>query len=303
MSDSARAVQAVLGRKKPAQGVSPRDFRQPRRMGQARLRALRVALENLLPLLEKKLAETSGLAPGLGFEHALARLGEAEAETIVASAGETPCVLRFRSQKAPGWLVWDPAAAAGVLEALFGARGGIPAARRLSPSETRVASQILTEIVRALGAAAGIATSDFALVQVAAELGTWREAGPEAESYRFEVELELRLGEQTSPLRIYLPGVDCGAPEAAPALPEALPGHLEGVEVELSAQLRGCELTLDQLLALEAGDVIPLEARLGDSTELCVEGLSLARARLGSHRGRLAVRIERLSVEPEAAAA
>jgi flagellar motor switch protein FliM len=64
----------------------------------------------------------------------------------------------------------------------------------------------------------------------------------------------------------------------------------------------GYEISLDQLLALEEGDVIPLDARLGDPTTLSVEGLTLAHARLGSHRGRLAVRIERLHVEPEPAA-
>jgi flagellar motor switch protein FliM len=296
MNDAAQQVQAVLGRRKPVQSVSARDFAQPRRMGQARLRALTVALKNLLPALEKKLTDSTGLA----LELALGGLGEASAETIFAGASEPLCVLRFRSKTAPGWLSWEPAAAIGALELLFGARGAAPAARRLSPTEARIAAQLLGEITRAVCGACGIAASEFTLVQDVAELGTWREAGPEAEAYRFEVRLQVSLGEQTSTLRLWLPGVECGGGETITSLPAKLPGHLERVEVELSAELSGCELTLDQLLALEAGDVIPLDARLGDSTRLCVEGLTLARARLGSHRGRLAVRIERLSVEPEA---
>jgi flagellar motor switch protein FliM len=298
VSDAVREIQAVLGRKKPAQGVRARDFRQPRRMSQARLGELRVALENGLPALERRLHDLYGP----GFALALQGFGEFDAEALFAGASAAPCVLRFKGGTAPAWLVWDPAAAALVLETLFGAKGAKPASRVLSISEARVATQLLAEIVRPVCAACGVAAADFAFVQTTAELGTWREAGPQGESYRLEVRLELRLGEQKSVLALYLSGVDCGAPSEVLALPETLPAHLEHVEVELSARLRGCELSLDQLLGLETGDVVPLEARLGDPTTLCVEGLTLGEARLGSHRGRLAVRIEHLNVQPQQAA-
>jgi len=298
VSDAARTIQAVLGRKKPAQGVAARDFRQPRRLGEKRLAALRLALENALAALEKRLAETSGVRVAL----ALGTLGEADAEKVLASLGEAPCVLRFRCQHALAWGGWDPAAAVCVVEAILGAKGGKPAARKLSPTETRIALSFLGEIARSVTGVLALATSDFALVQAQTELGSWREDGAEAESYRFEVPLELRLGDQASTLRLYLPGLAGDEPAASASVPEALPAHLVEVEVELSARLRGCELSLEQLLALEAGDVIPLEARLGDPTTLSVEGLTLAQGRLGRHRGRLAVRIERLSVQPGAAA-
>ena len=205
-------------------------------------------------------------------------------------------------QKAPAWCFWEPAAAAGTVEAILGAKSAVGVARKLSPTETRIAAQLLTEIVRAVAGGLALAVSDFAFVQVKTELGSWREAGGEADSYRFEVPLEVRLGEQASTLRIYLPGIASEEAEAGALAPETLPAHLELVEVELSACLQGCEISLDQLLALEAGDVIPLEARLGDPTTLSIEGLTLAQARLGRHRGRLAVRIERLDVQPGALA-
>jgi len=298
VSDVVPALEAVLGRRKTAQGVAARDFRQPRRMSEKRLAALHLALKNGLPALEKKLTETTGLRLAL----ALGPLAEADAETILASAGETPCVLRFRCQKAPAWCVWDPAAATGIVEAILGARGATAGARKLSPTEARIAVQLLSEIARSFAGALSLAVSDFALVQARAELGTWREAGAEAEPYRFEVPLEVRLGEGKSTLRLYLAGIASDESASREEKLDELPAHLERVEVELSARLRGCELSLDQLLALEEGDVIPLEARLGDPTTLGVEGLTLARARLGSHRGRLAVRIERLCVQPEALA-
>lgn len=301
MSDALQPWQAVLGRKKPARGVAARDFKQPRRFGTARLAELQLGLKNLLPTLERKVSESAGLAAGLE----LAGLGEADADALFA-ANEPLCVQRFRCQKAPAWLVWTPAAAVEAVEAILGARsapaGAAGAARALSPTEVRIANQLLAEIVRAVTGLLGIAVTDFVMVQVASELGSWREAGADAQAHRFEVRLDLDLGGHTSTLRIYLPGVEGEKDLAEPAL-EELPAHLEQVEVELSACLSGCEISLDQLLALEEGDVIPLEARLGDPTTLCVEGLTLARARLGSHRGRLAVRIERLSVQPETASA
>ena len=298
MNEAVQKLHAVLVGAQPARGVSARDFRQPRRLGPARLQELSLPLRNLLPALERKLAESSGLAAVV----ALAGLGETDAETLLRPS-EPPCVLRFRCQKAPAWLVWKPAAAVEALEALLGARGATAAgnARSLSPTEARIATQLLSEVARAVAGALGLQSADFALVQAASELGSWREAGPEAQSHRFEVRLALDLGGHASTLALYLPGVVAGKESAAPAL-EELPAHLEEVEIELSACLPGCEISLDQLLALEEGDVIPLEARLGDPTTLGVEGLTLARARLGSHRGRLAVRIERLCVQPGTAA-
>lgn len=288
----------VLGRTKPAQAVAPRDFKQPRRFGAARLRALHLLLKNALPALEKKLAETAGVRVGL----ALAGLGEVDADTIFAGAAEPLCVLRFRCQKVPAWLVWDSAAAVGVVEAILGSRAGAAAGRRLTATESKLASQFLAEITRATATTLGLTAADFALVQIATELGSWREAAADAEAHRLEIRLDVQRGEQVSALRLYLPGVDAGDGGAELPLPGKLPDHLQHVEIELTARLHGCEISLDQLLALEEGDVLPLDARLGDPTTLSVEGLDLAQARLGSHRGRLAVRIERLHVQPESLA-
>jgi flagellar motor switch protein FliM len=295
-SDSQRVRAVVLGRRKPAEGVATRDFRAPRRLGPARRAALELALKNALPALERKLFEAAGLATELK----LVGLDEADADALFVGASEPLCVQRFRCPKALAWLVWEPSAAAAALEAVLGARAPAGSARRLSPTEVRIANQLLGEVVRAVCAALALAPSELTLVQARPELGSWREAGADAQSHRLEVRLELALAGQTSTLRLYLPGIQ---DEGAAAEPEVadLPAHLARVEVELSACLLGSALTLDQLLALEEGDVIPLEARLGDAAALRFEGLTLAEARLGSHRGRLAVRVERLSLHSEPA--
>jgi len=299
VTDPAAELQPVLGRKKPAQRVAARDFARPRRLSPERAKAFALTLENHLPALEKRLREACGQTFGLK----LAGLDEGDADGLLRSLAEPLCVLRFRAAKALGWLLWDSAAAVAAVEAVFGARAAAATARRLSPSETRVATQLLGEVARGVAEVLGTTLSEPALVQVATELGDWHDAGPEAESHRLVIALEIRAGEGTSLLRVCLPGLSAGADAATAApLPESLPAHLEHLEVELSACLSGCALTLDQLLALEEGDVIPLEARLGDPTTLSVEGLTLAQARLGSHQGRLAVRIERLDVQAETAA-
>ena len=301
MSESAPNPTAVVGRRKPAQGVSRRDFQQPKRLGPARLAELALALKNLMPSLEKRLVENAGLK----LTCKLGGLSEVDADSIFAGIGEPLCVLRWRSQGAPGWLVWESAAAVGVVESLLGAKGATSAARRLSPTETRVVAHLLTEVARTLGGVLGVPLADFALVQTTSELGSWRETGKdgaEHEAHRLAVKLEVAHGESKSTLVLCFPGCGGKSQGATLALPATLPEHLEHVEVELRATLEGCELSLQQLLALETGDVIPLEARLGDPTSLSVEGLTLAQARLGSHRGRLAVRIEHLNVHADHAA-
>ncbi len=271
-----------------------RDFRQPRRLGPERLRELERTLGNALPALERRLAENLGLRAGL----ALARLGEVDAESLFAAGEAPPCVLRGRIGSEPAWLVWSSSALVGAVEALLGGQQQA-VARKLTPTETKVATGLLSEIARAISAALGLSAVDLAFVQSAAELGSWREGGEGAERHRLDVELALTRGADASTLHLYLPGIAAGEAET-PELPARLPAHLEEVEIELSARLAGCNLTLDQLLALEEGDVIPLGARLGDATTLCVDGLGVAQARIGSHLGRLAVRIERVEVRAEA---
>jgi flagellar motor switch protein FliM len=296
VSDVPKELQAVLGRLQPAR-VAARDFVRPQRLGSEQLAELALRLENLLPQLEKRLRATTGVelsvTPGGLEEH--------DAGALFTGASEPLCVLRFRAGKDPSWLRWDAAAAVGLVEAILGARGvGAGAARALTATESKIAAQFLGEVLRAVAGVLGIAVAEPALVQAASELGTWREGGEDAQAHRLLVRIALAHGEQRSDLCLYFPGVRAPEAAAGAGLPAKLPTHLEEVEVELSARLPGCEISLDQLLALEEGDVIPLDARTGDPTRLCVDGLALAEGRLGSHRGRLAVRIERLKVQSEA---
>ena len=70
---------------------------------------------------------------------------------------------------------------------------------------------------------------------------------------------------------------------------------LDDVEIDVAVRIDGCEVSLEQLLALEEGDVIPLDARVGTPAKVCVDGRVIGYGITGSKNGNLAVRIERLT--------
>ncbi|MEO0650277.1 MAG: FliM/FliN family flagellar motor C-terminal domain-containing protein, partial [Planctomycetota bacterium] len=115
-----------------------------------------------------------------------------------------------------------------------------------------------------------------------------------------ELHLETPAGQ--SSLRIYLPIFDAqlaALPRArTAALPSHLPNHLRKVDVLLSAQLGLAELPLNDLLNLEVGDVLSLDARYGDPLRIVAEERELGLAELGSHRGLLALRVAQWNQDP-----
>ena len=124
--------------------------------------------------------------------------------------------------------------------------------------------------------------------------------------FRIHIELPFEGPGSASVFHVYLPmsrsGVDGGsAPganaEASPALD--LPTHLSSVEIDVGVSIGGCDIQLEQLLELEKGDVIPLEARVGDSAILIVEGRPYACGTLGRRQENIAIRIDQLEHDRE----
>ena len=64
---------------------------------------------------------------------------------------------------------------------------------------------------------------------------------------------------------------------------------------ESEFHLASIDVPLTDLLELEVGDVIPLGVHTQTPVDIYVEDRSCAKGRMGSHLGRLAVRIEKLS--------
>jgi len=75
-----------------------------------------------------------------------------------------------------------------------------------------------------------------------------------------------------------------------PAMTAKEGGH--GPLVELAANLAETTMTVEQLLNLKPGDIIPTSQPTSGPVVITVEGLPKFHGRVGQHQGRLAVRIE-----------
>jgi flagellar motor switch protein FliM len=267
--------------------VVERDFRRPRRLSADGLERLRAAMRAAASGLSELLSD----ALGDDVEVELADASESSLEDALAALEDAPLLLAFELEGRPAWLAWQSGAAVAAVERVLGSPAPARSARRLSRFEVRVASRLFGELARRVATALGREADGFRLVQERDEAASLRDADP----HRVRFTLAVRDARGESLIEALLPGLEQGA-EASPTAAGAsipLPAHLRPVEVDLAVRLPGCELPLAELLALEEGDVIPLDTRVGDSFALTVEGEPFARVVLGRVRGRLAVRIER----------
>lgn len=285
-------VQAILGMlRKPGSvrsEVTERDFARPRRLARERLEDLRHALAETLPPIERTLRS---LLDPLGIE--LVSVSETDVDKSFPAEEGPLAALTFRVAGQPGWILWEIEAAIGAIETVLGSKSpGEVTTRPLSAIEASVLEQLLIPFAQHLGAVSGQSVTDFAVSTTRSQLGSWRDAGPEADPHRIEIELGLSHGEQSSTLRAWMPALS--RPNAVEEVePRAeVPAQLNGVPVEVRARLEGCEVALAELLSIEIGDVIPLDATCHDPVLLSIEDEPFAYGRLGSHRGHLAVRIE-----------
>ena len=290
----AQAIERVLGNRGRDVEVVERDFRRPRRLSAEAREGIKRSLEADLPQVEKSLANLLGERPTLSLEH----VRETTAEGLFEDVATPLAALVFEADGSVGWLMWESRAAIGAVETVLGCPTENPKARRLSAVEAKVLERVLVQLAGDLARPLGLTPEKPRIAQATEGLGSWRDA-PSPDAHRVEIAFVLAGPSGKSKLSLYLPGVKSGAVKHLTGQPGELPEHLAGVQVHVCARLRGCEISLDQLLALEAGDVIPIEARVGDPATLTVEGFAIARAQMGKHRDQLAVRIERLESRVE----
>jgi len=265
--------------------VAARDFRRPQRLSAARLDALEAMLRKPLAALPAALQEASGTRLTL----ALGRVGEVSAEGLFDGA-EDATILRFAVDGQPGWLRWDAGEVAALAEGMLGATDVRPEPRALTRLEERIVGEPLVALVASLADALGLSADGFAFAREPQEVGHWSDAEG-AESYRLCVELDVgRPGAEPATAELYLPLPN--APEADERAAAAdLPAHLAPVAVAVRCRLAQTEITLSQLLELEEGDVLATDVPVDEPAQLLLEERPFARAHLGTHRGRLAVRI------------
>jgi flagellar motor switch protein FliM len=310
MSVEPEEVEAILaavgGDAQPAKEVASRDFRQPRRLSTEAMVRVRRAAEAAVARAQLALSNSLGESRALR----LVTVREVAAEGLLDEPALPLTAVEFEVAGQPGWLLWENLAAVVCIDRVLGGASASGTTERvLSRVERRMLVQFAGAVLRPFCAALGLEPASLSAPAEPAALRTWRDGESGGDNHRLAVELTYEHAEDAqSTFLLYLPGIRPGADlqlgptandESVPAPLPALPAHLEEVRLELSVLLGEVELALDDLLALEVGDVIPLSTKVGEPLDVTIEGRRRGSAILGRHRGALAVRVQETeSVEP-----
>jgi flagellar motor switch protein FliM len=292
---SAEEVRAIQDLARPDEGVPDevrvRDFTAPRRHSAAHLAKLARAAQASLEATE------SHLSIWLHSAHKveIAAVVEADARSIVGSLVDPFSVLAFDAAGQVGFVVWEMSALIAAIETALGSievKDAKP--RPLSSVETKVLALILTRVAELVSTSLGVTASKCRIMSDALELARWEEA-PGADAQRIGVQLAIDGPAGASTLRVYVPGVKpetaTASTPAKPAKTKALPAHLAALVVEVRAEVGAVDVRLQDLLALEVGDVLRLPTKIGDLLRVRAEGETCAYAELGQHEGRTVLRI------------
>jgi len=289
--EEVEAILALAGEESRSPGVSERDFRHLRRMSGARLSELRRLAQGALPAIEAELAISSPILPELE----LALVEETTATCVLSPPHPSNAVVRFDIDGQSGWIAWRTAPAIACIEQVLGADSDDESDRPMTRVERGLLCQILKTIASPLCNAMGVSADGFRALIKAEEIESERLRGPDP--HRLALEIACTWGSMESSIELWIPGVSSdlrGLDEVPAPLPQALPPHMSTVGVTLGARLGSVEVPLTDLLALEVGDIIPLDSGPEDPLELFVGEKACARARLGVRGTHLAIRIEQL---------
>ncbi|MFN0244951.1 MAG: FliM/FliN family flagellar motor switch protein [Planctomycetota bacterium] len=301
--EEAEAIRAALrpAEKAPAE-IAVRDFRRPRRVSPAQIEKLVLASEKALPDLEK-LFEGWLREP---HEARVVSITEIDARELLAGLVAPIAVVAFECGGSPAWATWDAASAVATAELALGTvQVAEPKVRTLSSVELTILTSIASRAITGIAKALGVEAKGFAWIQDVEGLKSSREALGDGDPQRLAIDIALESAGRSSNLRVYVAGVkapNASTPGATKTKNKApLPAHLEEVGVEIGAELGTAEIPLADLLGLEIGDVILLDAPVGSALQVYVEGQACATARFGTHRGVLAIQIQSLDSAPRGA--
>ena len=286
--------------------VSLRDFSEPRTLSADRIARIRKTLSARLQTIANALAGPLRGHPTM----TLADVAETNAHGLFDGFVKPFLVHGFDVRGNQAWIVWDAPAARIACDTILsgppeaGEDGEIPEQEPGDPNLTRTERRVVASLLDTL---LGTIAEDFDLElnpgevwQEPEELTTLEDLGPDADPRRLLVHLgfEDERG-RASDLRLYLPGIVDPAEEEDVRENDNAPSHLAPVDLELSALLGGTNVPLSELLAIEVGDVIPIDRRVGELIEIEVEETVCGRVQFGSKNGRLAVIVR--SVERQGA--
>ena len=279
--------------------VSPRNFSKPRRLSPDEIEAVRESARSSLP------ATVEHFGNSLRNRHELELLDvcEVNAAGLFTELAEPIAVAKFNIGGQPGWLVWELTSALAVAEIMLGAsEPEAPQARPFTTLERRSIERLLNPFVSTLTTSLGLTVSGLEILGSLEDLGSWTDGGERSEPSRLHLSFSFDGPGGASNLDLYLPGVQPEREQAAPLAPGApLPHHIREVAVNLVARLGANQIPLAELLAIEVGDVIPLETPVTEPLRIYVEDVPqpCGRGFLGSKHGNLAIRIEQIGLEDE----
>jgi flagellar motor switch protein FliM len=181
-------------------------------------------------------------------------------------------------------LHFDASTALGLLELLLGGTGSAPptAPRELTEIEWSLLEEVVRVLVRALGAAwQPIVAVEFEVESLGSDPAALTYPGPAPELV--QVEFHLEWGQQNGSFKLAVPRAffgGAGQPaeqQEAPAEPDQADfkrnmGLLENALVELEVRLQGPTLAVNEILDLQAGQVITFDYSLQKSLHGLVNG-------------------------------
>jgi len=292
---SPEEVHALVGEPalEQAAGVELRDFRQPRRLSPEQLvrhkRTAQRAQQELGRLVTATFrAPTTAVIVGVT---------EASMPEIVRSFSEPFAALLFECGGQPCWALWDISVALSAVERMLGSteiKEQKP--RPLSAVERSLVQTLLVKVTTLVAGTYGLELKNPRYLQDFVSLYTTQDGQDQGDPQRLCVQVGLQGEFGSGTIRVYLGGARLlessgGAAAAKDKFRATLPAHISDLEVQLTAELASVELPLKDVLAIEPGDVIPLDVGVDSPLALYVEDEACGSARWGERSGRIALRI------------
>lgn len=277
-----------------APDVAQRDFSQPRRIAAAEMDALANEIDRRLPRIQQAARQLLGADVLVKFAGAT----ESSADRLVESWKPPFALLAFRSRGQLCWVSMDCAKAVAEFELLLGAtpREG---ARALSSAEQRLMIVLTRLLFEPLRDVLDFEFQDLRAVDEPCAIGSWRHGEGAADPHRLTLELEVERPGSSYTVRAHLPPPQRRA-ASGPAAPAPPVEHIRDLDLELCARLGALEMPLAEILALEAGDVLPLGVDARTGLELYVNDRAWAVADLGARGEKLAVALREVVQDPAA---
>lgn len=278
-----------------AADVAQRDFSQPRRIAAAEMDAIANEIDRRLPRIQQAARQLLGADVLVK----LASATESSADRLVESWKPPFALLAFRSRGQVCWISMDCAKAVAEFELLLGATPK-ESDRALSSAEQRLMIVLARLLYEPLCDLLGCELSNLRAVDEPSAVGSWRHGEGAPDPHRLTIELEIQRPGSRYSIRAHVP-LPARRAEPTAATPAAPVDHIRDLDLEVSARLGALEMPLSEILALEAGDVLPLGVSARAGLDLYVNDRAWAVADLGARGEKLAVALrEVVQGTPEA---